>query len=132
MFQCYAGMASQKAVDIAMEAALFLRAHLLLSLAVSTLLYFVGQRYKAGLRNIPGPFVASFSGFWRAWAVAKGDWHTRNLELHRQYGSLVRIAPNVVSVSDPDALRVIYGLNCGFIKVRDVAPHHLRFWNAWY
>ncbi|OAL29839.1 hypothetical protein AYO20_09032 [Fonsecaea nubica] len=109
-------MASPRVVDMAVDAASYIRSHLGLTVAVCVVLYFVSQRYKTGLRHIPGPFVASFSGFWRAWEVAKGDWHVKNLELHRRYGPLVRIAPNVVSVSDPDALRVIYGLNSGFTK----------------
>ncbi|KAH0842250.1 Pisatin demethylase [Fonsecaea pedrosoi] len=109
-------MASPRVVDMAVDAASYIRSHLGLTVTVCVVLYFISQRYKTGLRHIPGPFVASFSGFWRAWEVAKGDWHVKNLELHRQYGPLVRIAPNVISVSDPDALRVIYGLNSGFTK----------------
>lgn len=32
-------------------------------------------------------------------------------------GNIVRIAPNELSISDPEAIKIIYGVNSGFIKV---------------
>ncbi|KAL4871072.1 cytochrome P450 [Aspergillus spectabilis] len=42
------------------------------------------------------------------------------LDLHRRLGPLVRIRPRHVSVGDPMAIPVIYGLNKGFTKI---LPH---------
>lgn len=38
------------------------------------------------------------------------------MKLHHKYGPLVRVGPNHVSVSDPEAVKVIYGINTGFTK----------------
>lgn len=38
------------------------------------------------------------------------------MQLHRQYGDFVRIAPNHVSINNPAALREIYGHSTGFLK----------------
>jgi hypothetical protein len=107
-----------KPLDAAALAAQVIRANLLAFSAGSIFLYIFYRKYGTSSRHIPGPFLASITDFWRVWAVADGTFHTRNLKLHEKYGPLVRIAPNVVSVSDPDAMRVIYGLNSGFIKVK--------------
>jgi len=93
------------------------------SLTVLLLVYLVGSsfwtRYKPGLRSLPGPFIASFTNLWRLVNVARGHHYDTLLGLHRKYRSnLVRIGPNAVSVSDPDAVRIIYGLKSGFQKVR--------------
>lgn len=39
------------------------------------------------------------------------------LKLHHKYGSAVRIGPNIVSISDPDAIDKIYGVKADFLKV---------------
>ncbi len=39
------------------------------------------------------------------------------MDLHRKYGAIVRIAPEEYSVNDGEAVRVIYGLGNGFVKV---------------
>lgn len=31
----------------------------------------------------------------------------------------MRIAPNELSISDPEAIKIIYGVNSGFIKVSE-------------
>jgi cytochrome P450 len=36
--------------------------------------------------------------------------------LHQHYGSIVRISPNEISVSDPDTFRTIHRLGKGFLK----------------
>ena len=94
-----------------------IRSHVLLFMVVLPLCYIVYEKNQPGLRKVPGPFWASISGFWRVYQVYKGDLHETNIKLHQEYGPLVRLAPNVVSVADPDAIRIIYGLNSGFTKV---------------
>ncbi|KAL8897199.1 MAG: hypothetical protein Q9192_002703 [Flavoplaca navasiana] len=66
-------------------------------------------RYKPHLRKIPGPTLASFSNLWKIAGVLKQDMPWRNIAAHEKYGPLVRIGPNHVSTSDPEALKVIYG-----------------------
>lgn len=68
------------------------------------------------LSQIPGPFIAKFTDLWRLLKVKRGDSHDTYLVLHEQYGDLVRIGPNCVSISKPDAIPMIYGIQKGFIK----------------
>ncbi|KAK4233588.1 putative cytochrome P450 oxidoreductase [Achaetomium macrosporum] len=68
-------------------------------------------RYKPALRSLPGPFIASITNLWRLADVAGGHRQDTLIRLHRKYRSkLVRVGPNVVSVADPEAVRIIYGL----------------------
>ncbi|CAG8128118.1 unnamed protein product [Penicillium salamii] len=76
----------------------------------------LANRYKRGLRDIPGPALARYSRLWKLYSVWKGDHHHVEIDLHRKHGSLVRIGPNHISVSDPAAIPIIYGLNKGFTK----------------
>ena len=39
------------------------------------------------------------------------------VKLHHKYGSVVYVGPNVVSISDPDAIDKIYGSKTDFVKV---------------
>lgn len=70
------------------------------------------------LRTIPGPLLASMTNLWRLIDVLQGQHHDTLIRLHREHKSkLIRIGPNTVSVADPEAVKVIYGLNKGFQKV---------------
>ncbi|PUU75359.1 cytochrome P450, partial [Tuber borchii] len=61
------------------------------------------------LKDVPGPWLASCSPLYRFWyAVVKGNFHNDLTNLHRQYGNVVRIAPNEVSIWDPRAVSEIY------------------------
>lgn len=77
----------------------------------------LSNRYKPGLRDIPGPRIAKYTRLWKLHSVWKGDHHQTEIALHKKYGPLVRIGPNHVSVGDPSAVPIIYGLNKGFTKV---------------
>ena len=74
------------------------------------------SRYFHGINHIPGPFVASCTDLWRLRQAQKRRPELSHIRLHQKYGPLVRIGPNAVSVSDPQAISVIYALNGGFVK----------------
>ncbi|CAK7240637.1 MAG: hypothetical protein STHCBS139747_002083 [Sporothrix thermara] len=42
--------------------------------------------------------------------------HLYHIDLHEKYGNIVRLGPRSVSVADPDAAKIIYALNAGFVK----------------
>ena len=85
--------------------------------AVLTVAYIASIRYERNLRDIPGPFIASFTNLWRFWDAIEAQVQFTHIKLHEKYNSkLVRIGPRVVSVSDPGAAPIIYSLNSGFIK----------------
>ncbi|EKM77283.1 hypothetical protein AGABI1DRAFT_115220 [Agaricus bisporus var. burnettii JB137-S8] len=69
-----------------------------------------------GLRAYPGPFIAKFSDIWLTW-VSKGA-HRSELvhEAHLKYGPVVRIAPNHLSIANPEALQIVYAHGNGALK----------------
>ncbi|KXN92561.1 Benzoate 4-monooxygenase [Leucoagaricus sp. SymC.cos] len=69
-----------------------------------------------GIRNYPGPLLAKFSDIWLAYVSKKGHRSEVIHEAHRKYGPVVRIAPNHVSIADPDALAIIYAHGNGALK----------------
>jgi hypothetical protein len=77
----------------------------------------IWRRFGGGLSGVPGPALAKCTRLWKLRSVWKGSHHLTKIDLHRQYGPLVRIGPRHVSVGDPAAIPVIYGLNKGFTKV---------------
>lgn len=93
------------------------KSSILVILAIVTI-RLITNRYKRGLRDIPGPLLAKYTRLWKLHSVWKGDHHHTAIDLHKRYGALVRIGPNHISVGDPNAIPIIYGLNKGFTKVR--------------
>lgn len=86
---------------------------------VSLVGYALYLRYQPWLRDIPGPFLASFTDLWRLLKLNDGRFELENQKLHDLQGDLVRIGPNCVSVGDPREIRQIYGISRLFQKVRE-------------
>lgn len=80
--------------------------------------YLLHNRYQRNLHHVPGPWLRSISTLPRMWSVYCGHSHDDDLAMHRQYGSVVRIAPNLISISDPRAIPQIYGPSSQFRKSR--------------
>lgn len=68
------------------------------------------------IRDIPGPFLAKFSNLWYLYECRKCRRYLTVHKLHEQYGKLVRVTPDQVSIADPDAIPVVYGHGTGFLK----------------
>jgi hypothetical protein len=81
----------------------------LLVLSASLPLTIIYRIFFHPLRHIPGPFAARFTEVWRTWRYARGNWHEDILNLHRQYGPVVRLSPNEVSIVDKDGLTSVFG-----------------------
>lgn len=87
-----------------------------------------------GLRSIPGPKLAAMSDAWLGYWAAQGCRSLHVHDMHGRYGvwrvlvggsfslaptgKFVRIAPDHVSISDPDALQQVYAHGNGTTKVR--------------
>ncbi|KAL1792308.1 hypothetical protein ACET3X_008815 [Alternaria dauci] len=78
--------------------------------------HFINNKFCQGLNHIPGPWLAGFSDLWRLMLVWGRRPEVVHRALHARYGPLVKIGPRTVIVSDPDAIKIIYGLNAGFTK----------------
>ncbi len=70
-----------------------------------------------GFHRLPGPVLAIFTNLWRYLDVRNGNHHITMVRLHRRYGDVVRIGPYLVSICDPAAIPLIYGVSRGFVKV---------------
>ncbi|KAK5044369.1 hypothetical protein LTR84_011319 [Exophiala bonariae] len=91
---------------------------LLTCVAVSTRL--VLNYFSPGVQSIPGPFLARFSDLWRLTLAYGGHSHLKMMQLHEQYGDVVRIGPNTISVSDPRAIEPILGFKTNLNKSKAV------------
>ncbi len=91
------------------------------------------NKYGHGINHIPGPPLAAWTKLWHLHNVSKGQAHRTIIDLHKNYGKLVRLAPNVVDVSDPAMIQVIYNVKGDFKKVshHQMIPRkfHLLIWN---
>jgi hypothetical protein len=80
---------------------------------VGRLLY---NKYGQDLNGVPGPWLAGFSHLWRLSAARTRRLEKTQIELHQQYGDIVRMGPNVVTTTDWEAIKKIYAPNSGFKK----------------
>ena len=96
--------------------------------SVLILLYVIRIRYRAGLRQVPGPFFASFLPLDRVLSSARGHQYAHHITLHEKHGSQVRVGPNHVSISNPDAISVIYGISTKFYKVAKISKPTMLFY----
>jgi len=81
--------------------------------AVHLVPYVVDSR---GIRTIPGPWLAKYTDAWLGRVAARGHRSEVVHELHKKYGTFVRLAPNHVSIADPDALQIVYAHGNGSLK----------------
>ena len=63
------------------------------------------------LRSFPSPRLATISVWWRVYhTLRSGDRHAIFLDsLHKQYGDIVRVGPNVLSIRSASAVEMIHG-----------------------
>ncbi|KAL2850150.1 cytochrome P450 [Aspergillus pseudoustus] len=63
----------------------------------------------------PGPFLACASSLWGFYLNLQGRRAHEIVKAHQRYGRVVRVAPNLLSFSNPQAVREIY-MNPNFTK----------------
>lgn len=95
----------------------FLGRHWPIALIFLFFAYLASNHFNHGLNKYPGPLLAGLSDWWRFLDVYGRRPDITHLKLHRQHGDIVRLGPNFLSFSDPKAIKQIYGLNKGFVKV---------------
>ncbi|KAK2785075.1 hypothetical protein FQN53_007968 [Emmonsiellopsis sp. PD_33] len=76
-------------------------------------LYLLRNKYYHGLQAYPGPWLAAYTNWWRFFDTLSGSAERTHIRLHQQNGDIVRLGPNMLSFSDPRAIKDIYGLNRG-------------------
>lgn len=85
--------------------------HPLVIFCVALILYVAFNRYGRGLSRFNGPFLASLTSLWGMWYMWSKVEQPPYVDLHRQYGDVVRLSPNKLSFAQPEAIRDIYGPN---------------------
>ncbi|KEF59855.1 uncharacterized protein A1O9_04703 [Exophiala aquamarina CBS 119918] len=81
---------------------------------------------RAGLSHIPGPFIARYTNLWAVYVTWKTDREDNRVSLNRtlqeRYGDVIRTGPRNVSVTDPAAIPVIYGVRSRLDKGHAYVP----------
>ncbi|KAF1912067.1 cytochrome P450, partial [Ampelomyces quisqualis] len=89
----------------------------IISIAIPLLVIYIARTFLLDpLSRIPGPLSARFSRIWMVQHSIAGDMHTTMIALPKKHGKLVRTAPKEVSISDPTAIKIIYGAGTKFRK----------------
>lgn len=60
--------------------------YLVLAVLIAFLLRIALRAFATPLRNVPGPFLAKFSRFWKVCEYYRGSFEKRNIELHQRHG----------------------------------------------
>ncbi|KAI1864039.1 uncharacterized protein JN550_009059 [Neoarthrinium moseri] len=73
------------------------------------------------LARIPGPKLAALTSWYECYydVVLPAQYVFKVKEMHAKYGPIVRIAPNDVSISDPDFVDTIYAPGAGHRRDKD-------------
>jgi cytochrome P450 len=77
------------------------------------ILYFLDPK---SLRQFPSPAYAALSSLWRILQNVRYSHYKAIDHAHQELGTHVRIAPNHISISDPQAVVDIYGHGANFLK----------------
>jgi hypothetical protein len=79
-------------------------------IAIAAFAFVIRRVFFSPLSNIPGPKLTALTSLYYTFHEFKGDRYLFIDKLHHIYGPIVRIAPNYVSLSDPAAVKEIYGV----------------------
>ncbi|CAN8096549.1 unnamed protein product [Discula destructiva] len=76
------------------------------------------NNYSSPTRKYPGPWLARYTRLWKTLSTASEHTHWDHVALHREYGPVVRIAPNEVSLASPEAARTLLSAGKHFYKTK--------------
>ncbi|KAL3420108.1 cytochrome P450 [Phlyctema vagabunda] len=87
--------------------------------AIAVIALFSRSIYRLSLHplsHIPGPLLPKITSLWLHYHAYIGDEATVIHHAHMKYGTLVRVSPNEVDISDADSITPIYVSKGGFPK----------------
>jgi hypothetical protein len=70
--------------------------------------YIIYQRFLHPLARYPGPFLASLTDLWQVCQFLSLKQPYNLTKLHEEYGTFVRYGPDKISVTEEDAVTLIY------------------------
>ncbi len=68
------------------------------------------------LARYPGPLLGRLTDWYNFYHSLKGDRHVDFVQLHKQYGEIVRYGPNRLSINNVAAISAIYGVRANTKK----------------
>lgn len=98
---------------------------LAIALVIAIAIHYLRNILAPGLRSLPGPWLAHITSLYRIKLVWKGGAVRNYSALHRKYGPIVRTGSNHISVADPSAVPLIYGISSKFTKVGNTSELNL-------
>ncbi|KAL8857493.1 MAG: hypothetical protein Q9178_005987 [Gyalolechia marmorata] len=86
----------------------------------------VHRLFLSPLRSVPGPKLAALSGCYEMYydLIQKARFPWKLVDLHQQYGPIVRISPTEVHINDPSFVETHFGSKN---KQNKYAPHQNQF-----
>jgi hypothetical protein len=110
-----------------------------LSLPLILLFWYSWTTFRSPLRQYPGPLLASkffhypgstsvvisaepvllleWTNLWRLYHVSTGNSHQVFHDLHKKYGPVVRLGPNLLDLDYPELIKTIYNIQGNWKKV---------------
>ncbi|KAJ5596154.1 hypothetical protein N7450_002612 [Penicillium hetheringtonii] len=86
--------------------------HLLLFITAFFAIYCIGliiyNRFFHPLAKYPGPFLASITDIWQLCQFLTLKQPYKLTELHAKYGTIIRYGPDKLSITDEDAIKMVY------------------------
>ncbi|EIW84003.1 high nitrogen upregulated cytochrome P450 monooxygenase 2 [Coniophora puteana RWD-64-598 SS2] len=104
---CLLDLALRDRFSSFLRAALFIHTIYLSTVLGSVALYRLSSYHP--LASYPGPTMCKLTKFWMAWMSSDGKQHLYVQSLHNEYGDIVRIGPNEVSIRDVNAINSLVG-----------------------
>ena len=80
-------------------------------LAVALVIRVLFRKYWTSIRDVPGPFFASFSSLWRVYHLCKGHIEEEIFDLHKRHGMISTRQDNMVLNSRPETR--LFRSHCG-------------------
>lgn len=96
--------------------ATFAQAHWILTALAGILLYSLSNWFHGGLHKIPGPWTRKFTVIPRMLSVYNNHSQEDDILIHKKYGKIVRLGPNLLSITDTSEINTIYGIGTKFYK----------------
>ncbi|KFY69637.1 hypothetical protein V496_00043 [Pseudogymnoascus sp. VKM F-4515 (FW-2607)] len=83
---------------------------ILVSLVLYTIYGAIYRLFLSPLRNFPGPSIAALTSWYELYydLILGGKYTFKLIELHKQYGPIIRITPFELHVSDPEFYDEVY------------------------
>ncbi|TKA78206.1 hypothetical protein B0A55_03767 [Friedmanniomyces simplex] len=72
-------------------------------------IHLLRNKFNNGLNKYPGHPLAAYTNWWRFSDALRRKAEKTHVGLHRKYGDIVRLGPNVLSFADPRAIKIIIG-----------------------